>query len=107
RLVKRYKKATAALAKRQAAFDEQVRELGGLTLEQTRTHTTRRLQELETLMRLETRKGALQEAYDAATEYLNTAVRPRELPPYFYLCLWFFGIAGLVLFLAGLYGAFF
>ncbi|MBX3443799.1 MAG: AAA family ATPase [Planctomyces sp.] len=106
RLVTRYKKATAALARRQAAIDEEVRQLGGLNVSQAKTHVARRLDELESLMRLRTRHAALAEASEAATEHLNSAVKPRELPPYFYLCLWFFGIAGLVLFLAGLYGVF-
>jgi uncharacterized protein YhaN len=106
RLIKRYKKATSAIARRQAAFEEEIRRLGGVSVAQTTVQVKRRLDELDQLMRLRTRQGALSEAFDASTEHLNTAIRPRELPPYFYLCLWFFGVAGVVLFLAGLYGMF-
>ncbi|HVJ86812.1 MAG TPA: AAA family ATPase [Caulifigura sp.] len=107
RLLKRYKKASAALARKQAAFEEEMRQFGGLSVTQAKANATRRLDELENLLRLRTRQSALEDAHAAASEYLNTATRRRELPPFFYLCLWFFGVAGVILFLAGLYGAFF
>ncbi len=107
RLLKRYKKAAAALQKKQAAFEEELRQFGGLSVHQAKSNVSRRLDELENLMRLRSRQAALEDAYAAASEYLATATRRRELPPYFYLCLWFFGVAGIILFLAGLYGSLF
>jgi uncharacterized protein YhaN len=107
RLLKRYKKAAAALAKKQAAFEEEMRQFGGMSVPLAKANVTRRLDELENLMRLRSRQGALEDAYSAASEYLATATRRRELPPFFYLCLWFFGVAGVILFLAGLYGSIF
>ena len=107
RLLKRYKKATSNLAKKQAAFEDELRQFGGLTIAQAKTNASRRLDELENLMRLRSRQAALADAHAAASEYLNTATRRRELPPFFYLCLWFFGVAGVILFLAGLYGSIF
>jgi uncharacterized protein YhaN len=106
RLIRRYKKATSAITRRQAALEEETRSLGGLTASQAKSHVAKRLDELEQLMRLRIRQVGLEEAHAAATEHLDTAIRPRELPPFFYLCLWFFGVAGTVLFLAGLYGVF-
>lgn len=106
RLIKRYKKASAAVARRQAGLEDELRLLGGQSVSHAKVHVLRRLEELEQLSRLRSRQSALEEAYDAATENLNSVVQPRELPPYFYLCLWFFGVSGAVLFLAGLYGVF-
>jgi len=106
RLIKRYKKASTVIGRRQAGIEDEVRLLGGQSVSHAKVHVLRRLEELEQLTRLRTRQGALEEAFEAATENLNSVVQPRELPPYFYLCLWFFGVAGAVLFLAGLYGVF-
>ena len=100
---KGYKRLASSAQKRQAAIEDRIRGLGGLSLVQAREHCHRRLAELDDLLKLRNREETLQELHTAMGLQLANALKPRDLPLYFYATMWFFGMAGLVLFFAGLY----
>lgn len=100
---KGYKKLAATAQKRQGAIEDRIRGLGGLSLTQAREHCHRRLEELDDLLQLRNREETLQELHAAMGLQLAHALKPKDLPLYFYATMWFFGLAGLVLFFAGLY----
>lgn len=104
---KTYKRLAVTAQKRQAAFEDRLRGLGGLSLSQAREHCHRRLDELDQLLQLRNREETLQELLAAVGLQMAQALRPRDLPLYFYATMWFFGLAGLVLFLAGIYSILF
>jgi uncharacterized protein YhaN len=100
---KTYKKLAGSAQKRQAALEDRIRGLGGLSLVQAREHCHRRIGELERLLELRNREENLAELHSALGQQIAQALKPKDLPLYFYATMWFFGIAGMVLFLAGLY----
>lgn len=102
RIIRRYKQYAAIANRKLASTEEQVRHLGGLTFPQAREHAQRRLDELEQLIALRARESTLAELLSGLDVQINLINRPKDLPDYFYATLWFFGIAGMLLLVAGL-----
>jgi uncharacterized protein YhaN len=102
RIIRRYKQYAAIANRKLASTEEQVRHLGGLTFPQAREHAQRRLDELEQLIALRARESTLTELLSGLDVQVNLINRPKDLPDYFYATLWFFGIAGMLLLVAGL-----
>ena len=101
RIIRRYKQYAAIANRKLASTEEQVRHLGGLTFPQAREHAQRRLEELEQLISLKSRESNLSELLSGLDLQINLINRPKDLPDYFYATLWFFGIAGFLLLVAG------
>src|SRR5690606_18184375 len=114
RAVSRYKKLNASAQKRQAAFNEQLKLLRGKSLNDAIKAVRQQLGEVEELNRLRLEEARL--SGQAQRPRLTVQPRPhaadrpavmkfRDLPPLFYLVMWFFTGAGLTLFFCGLWWA--
>jgi uncharacterized protein YhaN len=115
RSVKRYKTLNSAAQKRQATFNEQLKALRGMSLNDAIKATRQQLGEIEELNRLRLdearlsaqsqrpRRQQLQPQQSAAR--VPRTMKFRDLPPLFFLVLTFFTGAGLALFFCGLWWA--
>lgn len=103
RIIRRYKKYAAVANRKQSSTEDQVRHLGGLNMTQAREHAQRRLEELETVITLRNRETVLNELISGLDLQIGLINRPKDLPDYFHLTLWFFGMAGFALLAAGLF----
>ncbi len=102
RIIRRYKKYASVANRKQSSTEDQIRHLGGLNMTQAREHAQRRLEELDTVMHLRSRETVLSELISGLDLQINLTNRPKDLPDYFHLTLWFFGMAGFALLAAGL-----
>ncbi|MEZ6057373.1 MAG: AAA family ATPase [Planctomycetaceae bacterium] len=102
RTVRLYKKGIASSKARISDFDEQAKLLGKATIPQAKAHARRRLAEMEQLVSLRNTEERLAETQLALEEQLRFLPEHRDLPPYFYLVLWVFGLTGLLLFVFGM-----
>ncbi len=106
RLVRSYRRLGKRQQNLQVAQQPVQRSLNGQTLESTREHVRRRLDQLEELETLQQEEQALCRLAESLDEQYRHLAVSRELPPYFYGVMWFAGIAGLILFALGLLGVF-
>ena len=111
RTVRRYQKLVASTKKREAVFSEQLKSLGGSSLDRAADALRDQLADVERfneLCRDEARlAGRLQGTGNRSLSgpQPRRLINYRDLPPLFYLVMWFFIMAGLTLFVLGLWGA--
>ena len=117
RAVKKYKSLVSRSQQRQNQLTERLKPLGSLSLVQAIKSTRRRLLDVEELNRLRLEEARLLGQTEAQTRpRRSTSVQGfagnpknllnfRDLPPLFYLIMWFFTMAGFTLFVLGLWGA--
>jgi uncharacterized protein YhaN len=116
RSVTRYKRLNAAAQKRQATFNEQLKTLRGMSLNDAIKATRQQLGEVEELNRLRLDEARLSgQAQQPRRPQLQpqqvmagvptTTMKFRDLPPLFFLVMTFFTGAGLALFFCGLWWA--
>ncbi|QDU39121.1 hypothetical protein Mal4_34560 [Maioricimonas rarisocia] len=106
RLVRRYRRLADAAQKSRQGVSADLKTLDGRGITDAIEYARGRLKELQRLAELRQRESVLRESIESLRDQQQAIPEPRELPPYFYLVLGFFGIAGLVLFGTGLYGFF-
>lgn len=105
RTAKRYKRLNGRLKALEQNEREQQRDQGSQPVDQVRRDLTQRVRELEELRGLNLRKQHLRKTLELLPKVQTAEAVQQELPPFFYNVLWFFAIAGAILFLAGTYGA--
>lgn len=103
--VRRYKNAVSSTQRRQAEFNETVKSLGGKSVAESLRAARQRLDDLRQLSRLRIEEMRLTAQAVAARGRVALRAEIRELPPLFYVLMWFFTIAGLILAAFGLWGA--
>lgn len=102
RLLKRYKAAQTSTQKRSTLLQDRLKALGNVSLADARAHLRRRLDELEELATLESKRERLTETDAILRDQMRTFPTRRELPPFFNAALWVFAVAGLLVFAFGL-----
>lgn len=111
RTVNRYRKLVTGSQRRQAAFNERLKSLGGTSPSSAIEDVRQQLAEVDELNRLrleEARLTGQRQMPDPApgsVRRLGALINYRDLPPLFYLVMWFFTMAGATLFVLGLLGA--
>ncbi|WP_437204209.1 AAA family ATPase [Planctomicrobium sp. SH664] len=105
RLVRRYKKLSAGLTRLQQTWKVRTRDLGKQSPAEARKLLQRKLNDLSELHGLRLRRDHLIKTYELVGGDFGPKVIQRELPPFFWLILWFFVAAGIVLLGAGGYAA--
>ena len=103
RLVKLYKRRTAQLQKLQRELESQTKLMGGLSPQEFKSQCRKRIEELERLAELATRRDQLHRASQLLSGPIAQRVIGHELPPFFSTVLWFFSVGGLIMFGCGLY----
>ena len=106
RLVRRYRRLSDAAQKSRQGVSADLKTLDGRDVPDAIEYARGRLKELQRLAELRQKESVLLQSLESLQTQQQAIPEPRQLPPYFYLVLWFFGIAGLVLFGTGLYGFF-
>lgn len=105
RAAKKYKRMAATLKE----YEQVARDLslgqGIRSTEHVREELIHQIDELENLRGLKIRKEHLERTVNMLPETRDAEAVEHPLPPFFYNVLWFFAIAGGVLFLSGVYGA--
>ena len=111
RAVGRYKKLVSNSQKRKAEFNDRHNGLGGLALSNAIKSTRRQMTDLEELHQLGIDEARLVGQMQAPKQTRSLANQSqsvlnfRDLPPLFYLIMWFFTGAGMCLFFCGLWWA--
>ena len=105
RLIRRYKKAAAALKSLEQDWKAQSRGFAGQPVDQTRAKLEKRLHDLEELRGLMTRREHLARTAELVGRDIGPRVIERELPPVFWWVIGFFMIAGACLTTFGGYAA--
>jgi uncharacterized protein YhaN len=105
RTVRRYKAYVTQSQRQQAEFNERIKPLGGTSLVQAIRAVQRRMNDLREFTRLRVEESRLSALASLPRRPLAGASEIRDLPPLFYVLLWFFTFAGIILFFAGLWGA--
>ncbi|HWL10115.1 MAG TPA: AAA family ATPase, partial [Planctomicrobium sp.] len=103
RLIKRHKKLSGQLRTLRAEWKSYTRDLGKLTIPETRKALLKRLNEMEDLRGLKIRREHLRKAMKLLHREIGPTVIRRELPPFFWLVHSFFMLAGMVLVAAGIF----
>jgi uncharacterized protein YhaN len=106
RLIKRYKQQIALHKKLRTAWKAHTRELGDLSPDDARKALEKRIHDIEELRGLRVRRDHLHKTLNFLSRDLGPRTLVRELPPSFWLVLWFFVFSGIVLVCAGGYAAF-
>ncbi|MCA9112168.1 MAG: hypothetical protein KDA52_19595, partial [Planctomycetaceae bacterium] len=105
RTVNRYKKLVAASQKKQQSFNDRIKPLAGTSLTNAIQATQRRFDDIRELNRLRIEEARLSVAtIPAPAPVRRLAINSEfhDLPPLFYVLMWFFTVAGIILFFAGL-----
>jgi uncharacterized protein YhaN len=105
RLARRYKKLAAAFRQLRGEWKTNAGALHDQTIEEARQSLQRRLHDLEELRSLRIRRDHVRKSLEFMNRELSPRIVQRDLPPFFWLVLWFFVCAGLVLLGAGAYAA--
>lgn len=104
-LVKRYKHLRGVLRKLQAEWKAHTRDLGDQSIAEVRKSLQKRIHELEELRGLRARRDHLRKTLDFFNRDIGPKMVIRDLPPFFWLVLSFFMIAGMILLFCGVYAA--
>lgn len=105
RLAKRYKHLGTMLRKRQAEWKAHTRDLGDQSILEARKSLQRRLHELEELRGLRSRRDHLRKTLEFFNRDIGPKMVIRDLPPFFWVILSFFMLAGMILLFCGIYAA--
>jgi len=105
RLVKRYQHLRGVLRTLQAEWKAKTRDLGNQAIGEVRKTLQRRLHELEELRGLRARRDHLKKTLDFFNRDIGPKMVIRDLPPFFWVILSFFMIAGMILLFCGVYAA--
>jgi len=105
RLVKRYKKLGGMLRKLREEWKSHTRDLGEQSIGEARKVLQRRIHELEELRGLSARRDHLKKTLDFFNRDLGPKMVIRDLPPFFWMILSFFMIAGMILLFGGVFAA--
>lgn len=106
RNVKKYKKMTASLKRREKDWKAIVRDLDVKSIPEARDALRRRLGELEELRDLKRRQGHLKKTSKMLERGGSSHTVERQLPEFFWSVLILFVVGGFMLFAAGAYAAF-
>ncbi|WP_437187235.1 AAA family ATPase [Planctomicrobium sp. SH668] len=105
RLLKKYKSLAGTLRKLQAEWRSHTKELGDQSIAEARKTVQKRLNELEELRGLRLRRDHLKKTMDFFNRDIGPKMVIRDLPPFFWVVLSFFMIAGLILLFGGIFAA--
>lgn len=105
RLIKRFKRGGSTLKTLQVNWKRTGTSFTGQNAADVRTGFLKRISDLEELRGLRMRRDQLRRTLGLLKREVAPRLTERELPPFFWMILWFFTIGGGVLFLAGAYAA--
>ncbi len=102
KLRRRLKRLSDATQKRMADFNEQLKKLGGQSIDDALHAARRKLADLEDLGRLKLRRAELEQRWIGINDQLSRLKERLSLPKWVYAFLTFFGVSGIVFAVLGI-----